>query len=95
MSDEAEVTMALYVNLSAKEENTLKSIEGDIMNLTLKKRIVQRLIWTSTTSASNRFIQPCMYDKPQPKVLFELEAGEFANISKEELITQLQNSSIN
>lgn len=95
MSDEAEVTMALYINLSAKEENTLKSIEGDIMRLTFRKGITQRLIWTSITSANNRFIQLCMYGKPQPKVLFEIEAGEFTNISKDELITQLQNSSIN
>jgi len=38
--------------------------------------------------------QLCMPDNHQQKVLFEMEEGEFANLSKEELVTRLQNNSM-
>ena len=94
MSNEAEVNMAFYINLRASEEKTLKEIESDVVDLMFKKGITARLIWTSRTDANGRFIQLCMYDNPQPKVLFELEEGGFANLSKEELVTRLHNGSM-
>ncbi|MCC6500197.1 MAG: hypothetical protein IT313_08025 [Anaerolineales bacterium] len=94
MASEAEVNMALYVNLSAKEENVLKAVESDVTSLAFKKGITRRLVWASRSSMDGRFIQLCVYNNSQPRVLLELEDGEFSSLSGEELIMRIQNSNI-
>lgn len=89
MSNEANVDMVYYIDLQTKERDILKAIEGEVVNLILKNGVVERPVWTSKIDSNGRFIQLCMPDNLQPKILFELEEGKFANLTRDELIAQL------
>ena len=92
MSGDAEVNMALYMDLRPQEERTLKGIEDDVIRLMDDNGITVRPFWTSRTDADGRFVQLCVVGSPQPKVLFELAEGEFVSLSRGELVSRLQQS---
>ena len=92
MSGDAEVNMALYMDLREQEERALKGIEGDVLKLMFDNGITARPIWTSRTGADSRFVQLCVPGSPQLEILFELAEGEFVSLSAGELVSRLQDS---
>ncbi len=89
MSKEAEVSMMLYKGLHPQEENKLKRIENDVINLMLDKGDKRRPMWRSITDS--RFLQLVVLEISQPKVLFELPEDQLANLSESAIVLQIKN----
>jgi hypothetical protein len=90
MTDDAEVTMALYMDLLSEEERVLKGIENDILRVLFQNAISARPIWTSRTDPNNRFVRLYLPASPQPRVLLELPSSELATLSPDELLSRLE-----
>ena len=91
MSKEAEVSMMLYKELHPQEENKLKRIENDVINLMLDKGDRRRPMWTSRSITDGRFLQLVVLETSQPKVLFELPEDQLANLSESDIVSQIKN----
>lgn len=86
MSKEAEVSMMLYKGLHPQEENKLKRIENDVINLMLDKGDKRRPMWTSRSITDGRFLQLVVLE-----VLFELPEDQLANLSESDIVSQIKN----
>jgi hypothetical protein len=89
MTDGAELTMALYVDLLPEEERVLKGIENDVLRVLSQNAISARPIWTSRTDPNNRFVRLFLPASPQPRVLLEFPSSEIATLSPDELLSRL------
>lgn len=92
MTDEAEISMLFYAELSPSEENRLKSIDKDVSQLLHDKGINARAIWSSKLVTGGRSIQLCIAGDVQPKILHEFSKDELKELSPGNIVLQLQNS---
>ena len=92
MTDDAEVTMALYQNLLPEEERVLKEMERDILRMLMENSLSARPIWTGGTEDNSRFVQLALLATPKLRVLLELPSSELTTISSDVLLSQLENS---
>ena len=83
--------MMLYKGLHPQEENKLKRIENDVINLMLDKGDKRRPTWTSRSITDGRFLQLVVLETSQPKVLFELPEDQLANLSESDIVSQIKN----
>lgn len=92
MTDDAEITMALYKNLLPEEERVLKGMESDILRMLMEKSLSARPIWTGRTEDNGRFVQLALLVTPKLRALLELPSSELATISSDVLLSRLENS---
>ena len=97
MTEHAEVTTALYSDLTEDEEKILRGFESEVVGALLKNTVDGRPIRTSRTDDLDRFVQ-CLIANPhseeskKPRVLLELPSSELATLSRSELSARLEES---
>jgi hypothetical protein len=92
MSDDAEVNMALYMDLLPEEKKVLRRIEDGVLRVLFDHAVFARPVWTSRTDAKGRVVNLCLSTGPQPTVVFELPSSELATLSHDELLSRLNES---
>lgn len=92
MPDDTSVDMILYESLLPEEKRKLRDIENDVLKVLLDHGLKARPFWTGRTNNKSRTIILRLLDNQPPTIVFELPASELAALTRDKLLSRLNES---